>query len=60
MFDVETVFSIILPVSTKLCNDNVFAVRKAVNILIRNRLQNKFMNFMINFQKVKMNYISMY
>ncbi|CAD8165671.1 unnamed protein product [Paramecium octaurelia] len=29
VFDVETVFSIILPVSTKLCNDNVFAVRKA-------------------------------
>ncbi|CAD8084392.1 unnamed protein product [Paramecium primaurelia] len=29
VFDVETVFSIILPVSTKLCNDNVYAVRKA-------------------------------
>ncbi|CAD8099334.1 unnamed protein product [Paramecium sonneborni] len=29
VFDVETVFSIILPVSIKLCNDNVYAVRKA-------------------------------
>lgn len=60
MFDVETVFSIILPVSTKLCNDNVYAVRKAVIIIIKIRLQNKYLNFMINFQKVKMNYISVF